>query len=105
MSTFKVGQRVVCIKEFKKASVGIFNKSETPKINEIVTINMVEEDDLRLEEYYYSSDGYVNLFSSKNFRPLDDTFAEETEAMVQKFATGIEEYLEIIKETETIKIK
>lgn len=99
MSNFKVGQRVVCV---ATGDYWIDDRDNLPcagpKYNESIIIDFIKEGYLGFNKYD-TEEG----FEPESFRPLN--FAEETEAMVQKFATGIEEYLEIIKETETIKIK
>lgn len=115
MSNFRVGQRVVCVDvQGRYGKVLYLKKGEIYTIKAINicgcgSIQLVLKEITADANNQYCSNCFtknsIRSYLSERFRPIDETLAEETEAMVQKFATGIEEYLEIIKETETIKIK
>lgn len=92
---FKVGQKVVCTKEFERQE----NSSRTnfkwsastdmpfPVKRKIYTIRRIWSDGyISLEEF----DSYYSYDPCK-FRPLDYSFAEEVEAMVNKGIVEIEE--------------
>jgi len=75
MSNFKVGQKVVCIRE---------TISKNIKLNEIYTITGLFDDStgVTLKEVN-PSPGY-HVFYSSYFRPLDHAFADEVEAMIKE---------------------
>jgi len=77
---FEVGEKVVCI--------GVFEGTNIPKLNEIVTINYFEFDEgvlfLGLEEYLFEDDGNDQVFISTKFRKLDTKFADNLLSWISK---------------------
>jgi len=90
MSNFKVGQKVVCLINFKRDEFDIEYNVKVPLKNEIYTIRAFDgNDSIYLQEIInpnlYYDEGYGECsFDISRFRPLDHAFADEVEAMIKE---------------------
>ena len=83
---FKVGQKVVCIEPIKELKYG-----------EIYTCNGYDDvfkDSIQIIELGIAGNGKYYCAYAYRFRPLDETFAEETLAQIKEQIE--EEYLVLI---------
>lgn len=84
----KIGQRVVCIRDYSKMKH--YNWEIMPIKGSIYTIREFVDDCLRLveirNELHHYDDGHYGecMFSISGFRPVDESFGEETAERIEE---------------------
>ncbi len=93
---FKIGQKIVCIEKFtgRHLETNLPSISPQPVVGEIYTFDGMNDTNkgcFLKEIHALDRFGNRSSYSISKFRPLDYSFAEEVEEMVNKSIVEIEE--------------